>query len=418
MNLIKRSLLHLLILFCSFGSAPEQIKAMFYNVLNFPLQAPITRVDDHLEVIIDDYQPDLFMICELNDETGADIILDMMQGLNPNYLRAEFVENTSDDSGGNQNDLQNMIYYDSTKFTLVSQTEITTNIRDFNHYILRLNTVDQDTNPITLNVFVTHLKSSNGTTNQNIRFQQVLEFTDYLETLASDSYVLLGADLNFYTASENGFQELVDGTNNIILADPANRVGSWSNNTNFLDVFTQSTRTQTGLGGATGGFDDRFDFIMTSENMLDDTEALYYVDGSYRAYGNNNNPACYNDEINSNDCDGTEFDATIREALYFMSDHLPVTVTLETTESLSIQDVVLEEALSFINGNVIDNTLGLKTSNAKGSYVVLNTLGQELMQFSMNGLNQININTSNLASGIYYIKSNKVGRNVLKFIKR
>ena len=44
----------------------EVFKAMFYNVLNYPLQQPTSRIQD-LEIIINDYLPDLFMICELNN---------------------------------------------------------------------------------------------------------------------------------------------------------------------------------------------------------------------------------------------------------------------------------------------------------------------------------------------------------------
>jgi hypothetical protein len=80
--------------------------------------------------------------------------------------------------------------------------------------------------------------------------------------------VLLGGDLNLYTFTEPAYQQLLQVTNNITFADPANRPGSWSNNPNFVDIFTQSTRTDFGLGGTAGGFDDRFDFILTSENML------------------------------------------------------------------------------------------------------------------------------------------------------
>jgi len=397
-------------------NAQEQIKAMFYNVLNFPIQAPVSRVEDHLSVIIDDYRPDLFMICELNNETGANLILDMMQGINLNYQRATFVTNTSDDTTGNQNDLQNMIFFDATKFSLLSQTEVTTNVRDFNHYIVRLKTVNEDTNPIILNVFVTHLKSSNGTANQNVRFQQVLEFTDYLNTLSPDSYVILGADLNFYTASENGFQELVDGTNNITLADPADRVGSWSNNANFLDVFTQSTRTQNGLGGATGGFDDRFDFIMTSENLLDNNEDIYYVDGSYRAYGNNNNSDCYNDDINDPECAGADYNFAIRDALYFMSDHLPVTVTLETTETLSLPDAV-SQRFEIIGGTIIDDELQISNPKALGDFSIFNTIGQNMINFSMYGELTKKVNVSKLSKGIYYIVDKSKPNFALKFIK-
>lgn len=139
-------------------SAQENIKLMFYNVLNFPLEDAVPNRLQYLELILDDYRPDLFMICELNNESGADSILNALQFLNPNYDRAVFEFNTSDDTLSDQNDLQQMLYYDSSKFILESQTPVTTIFRDFNHYQLKLNTVNQNTNPILLDVIVCHLK--------------------------------------------------------------------------------------------------------------------------------------------------------------------------------------------------------------------------------------------------------------------
>jgi len=173
---MNRSSKILLLILISFQSlfAQETFKTMFYNVLNYPDQAPASRIND-LAIILDDYQPDIFMICELNNEAGANTILSTIQTINSNFLRASFQENTSDNTIGDQNDLQNMIYYDSSKFTLenfntasgtLDQYIVTTLFRDFNHYRLKLNTTNQNTNPLFLNVIVAHLKASSGPQNE------------------------------------------------------------------------------------------------------------------------------------------------------------------------------------------------------------------------------------------------------------
>ena len=393
---------------------------MFYNVLNYPLQEPTSRIQD-LGVILNDYRPDLFMICELNNEQGANDISNVLAMINPNYTGAQFVLNTSDDNIGNQNDLQNMLYYDSSKFILQSQHEVTTIYRDFNHYILKLNTINQVSNPILLNVFITHLKSSSGTDNQALRLQMVNNFITYLDNnVADNSYIVLGGDLNLYTSSEPAFQELIDPTNNITFTDPANRVGSWHNNSSYLDVFTQSTRTQTGLGGATGGFDDRFDFILTSENMHSNSD-IFYVDNSYQVYGNNNNPLCWNSEINTSDCNGALYNSTIRESLYYMSDHLPVTLELQTNDQLLNQlDNTLNAPIEFINGNSIENELKLKinyTKNTISELFIFNSLGQKITSVILGDSSYLTIDTSHLSSGLYYVKTNINTINPLKFIK-
>ena len=406
----------LLFLGCNVFSQ-ETFKTMFYNVLNFPIQGPASRIQ-HLDIILNDYQPDLFMICELNTEAGADAILQTLQNINSSYQRATFAFNTSDDSFGDLNELQQIIYYDSTKFILDSEVIITTIYRDFNHYKLKLNTVDQATNPVYLDVFVTHLKSSSGTTNENLRLTMINDFVSYLNGLPVNSNVLLGGDLNLYTSSEPAFQELLDATNHITFEDPANRIGSWSNNTAYLDVFTQSTRTASGLGGATGGFDDRFDFILTSESMATNPE-LSFVPGSYKAYGNNNNPSCYNSEINSSDCSGSDYNLTIRNALYYMSDHLPVTLELQTNKTLNIKEERVKENIKIEGSNIINDILRLRINNNLdiNALYVYNVLGQKVEEIKLLDRNFVNLNVSYLSSGIYYISTGSNNMKPLKFIK-
>ncbi len=398
----------------------ESFKIRFYNVLNYPDQSPASRIDD-LEGIISIYQPDIFMVCEINNEQGADNILNMLQGVKPNYLGATFVLNTSDDDSGDQNNLQNMMYYDASKFILVAQTEVPTNLRDFNHYTLKLNTVNQDSNPIVLNVIVCHLKSSSGTTNQQLRLEMVDDLVAYLDTFPNDEFVMLGGDLNIYTNTEPAFLELLDTSNNITFIDPANRIGSWHNNPTYIDVFTQSTRTQTGQGGATGGFDDRFDFILTSENMLTNPDLIYSTN-SYKVFGNNSNVNCLNQEIMSTDCSGADYDLSIRTTLFNMSDHLPVFIELETNETiLGINDFVFGESFKILGSNIVSDWLTLKFESIqlKSELILIyNTLGQEIGSYNIENLNQIKINVSNWSTGIYYVVDFYNVVKPLKFIKK
>lgn len=404
-------------------NAQETFKTMFYNLLNFPLQEPANSRLANLEYILNEYQPDLFMVCELNNIDGANSILStIQQTFNPNMAMATFFTNTSDDNIGDQNDLQNLIFYDSTKFILEFQDIIPTLYRDFNRYSLRLNTTDQATDPVFLEVFVCHLKASSGVDNENYRAQMVNDFTTYLNNasnnFSSNSYVMLAGDFNLYTSSEPAFQELLDATNTVTFMDPANRIGSWHANPSYLDVFSQSTRTTTSLGGSSGGFDDRFDFIMTSNNMDDDT-TLSFVPNSYQVYGNNNNSNCYNQEINSTSCDGVDFDFTLRNNLYYFSDHLPVTLQLQTSKTLSTEQFVAQNAILFTHGNVITSTLNLSVNNSlinDGVLNIYNTLGQKVKTIAIDDTT-ISEDVSSLSNGIYYILMENKITKPLKFVK-
>jgi hypothetical protein len=392
-------------------------KLMFYNVLNFPLEDAVPNRLESLELILDDYRPDIFMVCELNNEEGANTILSSLQAINSNYERAVFEINTSDDNIGNQNDLQQLIYFDSTKFFLESQATVTSIYRDFNHYQLKINSIEQVSTPIIIDLIVCHLKASSGSSNQALRLEMVEDLVIYLDDFPSDSNVVLAGDFNVYTNSEPAFQRLIDTGNTIIFIDPADRIGSWHNNTNYVDVMTQSTRTQTGLGGATGGFDDRFDFIMTSENMSTNPE-LSFVVGSYDVYGNNENTVCYNQSINSTDCAGPEFSFAVRDALYNFSDHLPVTLELRTNQSLGTTEINALQMLTILGSNVIDNVLKIR-ANARLQnnleLLIFNSLGQVVKTVVINNT-LIYLDASQMSNGIYYITSSKFQFKPLKFV--
>ena len=398
--------------------AQETFKMMFYNLLNFPYQnSPSNRIQ-YLEIVLSEYQPDVFMVCELNNFEGSEMILSMMQSFNSNYSKAVFANNTSDDLTSNQNDLQNLLYYDQSKFTLESQAIVTTIYRDFNHYRLKLNTIEQNSDPLYIDAIVCHLKSSQGSENQAQRLQMIYDLENYLDTFPSDSNVILAGDFNMYRSSESGFVELTNSSNNIVFADPADRVGNWHNNTDYIDVMTQSTRTQTGYGGASGGFDDRFDFILTSENLLTDTD-LHYVDDSYKVIGNNAEVSCYNQEINSEECAGSLYSFAMRDALYHFSDHLPVTIQLQTTQSLSMPEYVYQKPIEFIGSNIIKHTLHLKINNQSASNQTLNVydnIGKLIKTINTKNSLYIYEDMSMLATGMYYILLPQMNMKPLKFV--
>ncbi len=146
-------ILYLTFLLLTFNiSAQETIKTMFYNVLEFPEASPANR-EILLREILDEYDPDIFMICELQNEYGADLILNStLNNEGEQYSRAPFEFNQSGEAG-----LQQMVFYKSGKFNLETSEIITTPVRDINRYLLKLNTLDQAVDPIYLDLYVTHL---------------------------------------------------------------------------------------------------------------------------------------------------------------------------------------------------------------------------------------------------------------------
>lgn len=414
MKIFKRSIQLLFILFTFGLNAQETIKTMFYNVLDFPAAYPNNRAEI-LRDILDEYEPDIFMVCELQNEYGANLILDIsLNSDGEKYRMAPFEPTQS----GDPDHLQ-MIYYRKGMFTLVTSDVIPTPVRDINYYQLKLSTEDQDSDPVLFDIFVTHLKSSQGTANKQLRLEMVQQLTNRLETVDPNSHVIFAGDFNFYTHSEPAYQELLDPTNNIVFVDPIDRPGSWNNKPEFQDIHTQSTRTSSGPfgAGAGGGLDDRFDFILVSENMMTDPK-LRYIPETYKAYGNNGN--CFDNSINSPDCSG-DFSAELRENLYNMSDHLPVVMDIETNKNivLSSQDFATEVPIS-LEATLVNEKLNIRLgSNVFGnvSFEVYNTIGQKLLEYRSENNQYISVDISLLANGIYYLKSNIPNAPTFKFVK-
>lgn len=141
---MRHTFIFLSLLFFSISCFSQNtVKTMFYNVLEFPELNP-NRIS-LLQDILQDYSPDIFMVCELQSQEGADVILNV--GLNSdgnsNYSAAPYFENQS--GGG---DLQQALFYRNDMFVLENTEIVTTQVRDINKYTLLLNTSSQDTNPI------------------------------------------------------------------------------------------------------------------------------------------------------------------------------------------------------------------------------------------------------------------------------
>jgi endonuclease/exonuclease/phosphatase family metal-dependent hydrolase len=403
---------------CTIGQ--NRVSVMFYNLLNYPTINEAARTDD-LTLILNTYRPDIFAVCELNNATGASNILSILQMYDPTFQMATFVTNSSDDTNGNSNSLQQLIFYNHKVVLETQHSPLATSLRDINHYTFLLNSADLSSDPQRFDFYVTHLKASQGVTQEAQRAAMVNVFTADLANLPTDRHVLFAGDLNFYRNTEAANVALLDPTNNIRLIDPVNRQGNWHNNSSYIDTFTQSTSTTGVNGGASGGFDDRFDFIYLSQNFLTDSSFLFDP-GSYQAIGNNGNNSCFNQRIDSNNCSGSSYTPTIRNALYNFSDHLPIFLEIQTDKVLSRERFeTSKELLTLVNGNYVTNQLTIKLNNTnlpKPKLVFVNTLGQTIKRIAITNNSLTDIIVSDLASGMYYIKLENSNIGVLKFIKR
>jgi hypothetical protein len=222
---------------------------------------------------------------------------------------------------GTQN-LCNGMLYNSEKLRLLRSKYINKGktgssfirVIDFHELLVKGEYLEHGSDSIKLAQLIAHLKAGNGS-NESVQRGYAAEGTmNYLEQNESVGNYVLSGDMNTYRASEKAYQEFTKYSNaNYAFVDPLN--AKWDKYTH-----TQSTRT-----GNCGGMDDRFDMTLVSKSLKDTLNPIRYIESSYRAVGQDGKR--YNQSVTSPT--NTDVPSNIAQALYNLSDHLPVVIKVE-----------------------------------------------------------------------------------------
>jgi PKD repeat protein len=325
-------------------SISDDIRIMNANLLRYPdCKAPGDDIggcnavikNGYLKTILGYIQPDIFGVNEMDaDEANGTLLLDGALNVDgvTKWKKAAYDHPTA-------SPISNMLFYNSEKFTLFSQEAITVSgQRETNLYTLYLNSPELATtkDTIFLHMVQSHLKAGAcvfgppGGDPQNCLdrdeiAQAIMErINAKVSADGRRNYIIMG-DFNLYSPTELAYQTLTNYTTNpaINFVDPLNATGEWSGNKDFAFTHTQATRvSSTALGdnGGSGGMDDRFDFILASNNIITGADSIEYINGTYSAYGNDGNR--FQKDLN------TVYSSTVpqdvMDAMYFNSDHTPV----------------------------------------------------------------------------------------------
>lgn len=383
----------------------QQITVMSYNVLNFPEGSMPSR-EDTLKKIINYVEPDLFLMQELKSETGLQLILnESFADLTGNYAASTFVVQQS--NATNPNKLQQAIIYNTDVLGLADEGIIMTSVRDINRFRMFWNDPDlsNGADTVFLYVFVTHLKSSQGTANQEQRLEMAQSFASYQGYMPATAPTLFAGDLNLYNSTEPAYQELLDTTNKIPLLDPLDAPGNWhSSSFQPKNILTQSTRSSQIFGdGAGSGMDDRFDFVLLSENLFSAVNPVVYESGSYTALGNSGD--CYNQSIT--DCSGAGVPFDILRAMYYMSDHLPVVLELNLQAgNVDVSEMQGQDPVLRFDGR--GNLILDHAQNGDFEVQLFDTFGRVLFNKNIShvdGRSIIPIVMNDVPVGVYYIRA-------------
>jgi len=339
---MKKSLLIKLFTLCTLLYIPcsllhaqtDTLKIMYHNILNYPGGDP--EREDYFRTINQYLKADVILINELTSNSGAVTLLD--DALNvygtTHYQKATFTDGP---------DTDNMLFYNSDKLALFSQWYIPTALRHINEYVLYYKSDDLASGGDTIFFYFysAHLKAYPEDSLQ--RLAEVNAFLARINNIPNAENIFFGGDLNLYTSSEPAYQALINNEP-YNLNDPL-PAGDWHDAGYYYRWYhTQSTRTASFGGGSTGGLDDRFDFILFSDDVQDGSNRVEYIANSCKAFGNDGNH--YNDSLTDPPLNPNIPDS-VTYALYYMSDHLPVVADfrIEAELDTTVADIVITEIM-------------------------------------------------------------------------
>lgn len=321
--------------------AQDTLTVLQYNLLNYGNNTSyctqsnnnINDKDAYIRTIIDYVKPDIFSVNEISKSPEIHQRL-LDNDLNVNgisyYRMADFIEIAD-------SYLVNMLYYNSEKLQLHSHTIAQSYIRDIDVYKLYYRSDDlpgADTAFVVC--IVAHLKSSTGSTNQEKRRMMVDNAMNYLDDYGYDNNYMFMGDFNVYSSSEPAYQLLLNySVPELNFIDPIDTPGSWNNNSIYSNVHTQSTHSDQNGCASYGGMDDRFDFILISDNIKQGSSYIEYIEGSYTAIGQDG--MHFNKSINVAPTN-LSAPSNVIDALYGNSDHLPISIKLSVDKTLSLPE--------------------------------------------------------------------------------
>ena len=297
----------------------DTLTVMSYNVLRF--DGNTTTRAAYLKKTMDYVKPDVVMFQEIEHQSGIDLLLNNVFNIDSTVFAAGPLPS-------NQYMKSGMIYRASA-FDLTSNVSLSTVLRDIPGYTLSIKNAHANVSPLT--IFSAHLKASQGEEYQ--RWEEAKVLYDYVANQDSNFHYIMAGDFNVYDPSEPAYRLLTDSMT-VDLEDP---IGDWNRDEgSHVDKYTQSTRnSQLSDGGASGGLDDRFDFILFSDHFTKKDPDLKYVEGSYKVIGNDGN------HFNTSIIDGanTIVPDSIAEAIYYASDHYPVVAKIAYTSKSSTSPI-------------------------------------------------------------------------------
>ncbi len=411
---MRKLLLGILIVLGTFAlKAQDTLTFLQYNLLNYgnftsyctSSNNNVSRKTGYIGLIVHYVRPDIFTVNEMTiTPSYHDYLLN--NGLNTDGVN--YYAKASDNLHNDYQYTMNVLYYNKNKLGEAAHFIAQTYVRDIDIFKLYYKSANLNQGDTTfIYCVVAHLKAGSYDSDAGKRKVMAQNTMNYIASHDPDENYLLMGDFNVYSDQEGAFQQFINyKVPAVRFSDPVNEVGDWHNNYDYRMVQSQSTHYTSSGCPSGGGLDDRFDFILISNNVKQGNKKVKYVPGSFHVVGQDGkhfNKALLDDPSN------TTVPKNVLNALYYNSDHLPVTLKVTVNQPLDIRQQHSDvEHLKF--NNPVKDILNFEVNVDKPMTLqvkIYSLVGKMVMhrQFALQkGLSRQAMRIGELPKGLYILQ--------------
>ncbi len=307
------------------------LRVVNYNILNYPGSSGSTRAQ-YFRTILQPLNADVIVAGEITATGGpTQFLTEVLEVMEPGqWATVPFIDG---------NDTDNTLFYRTSAVEFLGQWAYYPNPASLLRYIhvYRIRPVGYTSGNAELRMFAGHLKASTGFESQ--RLAECIGIRDSMNAMPVGTHGIVIGDLNFYKQStETGYAKLLETqANNIGRVYDMLPAGEWHDGPTYSSIHTQSPCLSgtCASGASTGGMDDRFDFILPTNN-LGTGQGISVINGTCIAVGNDGL------HLNKNITDSPVIPegASYATALQLASDHIPVRLDFQVPARMSVASSV------------------------------------------------------------------------------
>ena len=405
----------------------DTLRILSYNVLYIgdtpPCQDPHSVLEGYLESVIAYSNPDIVGLVKM--EAGGSYVTQptgfadsLFQYSFNDAFPGRFAGCLSTNFSGADNITR--LFYNQQKLGYVGILCTYSNITDFDTYKLYYKSDSLATTHDTIFVYVTlnHTNSGSSSSDATTRGQQITGEMAQIETYFTSLPNMINmGDFNVHTSTETCYQTLVAPSNlNYRYYDPPfypdakySYPADWdANPSDYSSDLTVSTRTGSSpntCSNDNGGGKSWYDHIFLSASIINNSDHLSYIPNSFKVIGNDGN-RIGNPENGSPA--NTSAPANVINAIYQISEHYPITLSLlvnpsassianvqSTNEKVTVVNPVDAQLMMQFTNDLVGKTINI---------VCVDVLGRRVMNNSFIATSGMMQFPCALIPGIYYLQ--------------